>query len=243
MLTEKIAECCKKLKLSRNLVDMSDHFQAESNQEYLLQLLESEIQHRDSARKLKYLNKAGFYSFKSFESFNFEEVVLPGAITREQLKNCEFIDGKTNLILYGNVGTGKTHLSIAIGIEACNKGQNVKFFRTSALVNLLAEAKKKGTLSNFLKNIYKADLLIFDEWGYVPLERTGSQLLFEVISEYYEKGSIILNTNIEFSRWVNIFYDEQMTGAMIDRLLHHCHLLMFSGTSYRMRETSLTKTN
>ena len=91
-----------------------------------------------------------------------------------------------------------------------------------------------------MKKIHKADLLICDEWGYVPLDRIGAQLLFEVISECYEKKSVIINTNIEFSRWVNVLYDEQMTGAIIDRILHHCHLLMFTGSSYRMREATLT---
>ena len=106
-------------------------------------------------------------------------------------------------------------------------------------MNRLAEQKKAGTLSGFLKDLNKADLLICDEWGYVPLDRIGAQLLFEVISECYERKSVIINTNIEFSRWVNIFYDEQMTGAIIDRILHHCHLLLFPGQSNRMRESGL----
>lgn len=142
--------------------------------------------------------------------------------------------------MYGNVGTGKTFLSTALGVEACKKGVETKFFRTAALVNKLSEAKKSGTLSAFLKKITKAELIICDEWGYVPLDRTGAQLLFEVISECYERRTLIINTNIEFSRWVNVFYDEQMTGAILDRVLHHCHLLLFPGPSNRMRESQLT---
>jgi DNA replication protein DnaC len=117
--------------------------------------------------------------------------------------------------MYGNVGTGKTFLSIALGVEACKKGIETKFFRTAALVNKLSKTKKSGTLSAFLKKIIKAELIICDEWGYVPLDRTGAQLLFKVISECYERRTLIINTNIEFSRWVNVFYDEQMTGANI----------------------------
>ena len=157
------------------------------------------------------------------------------------MKKLEFIDSKKNLVMYGNVGTGKTHLSIALGVEACKKKLNVKFFRTSGLVNKLAEAKKNGTLSVLMKKLSKADLLICDEWGYVPLDRIGAQLLFEIVSECYERKPLIINTNIEFSRWVNVFYNEQMTGAIIDRLLHHCHLLMFPGPSNRMRESGLTQ--
>ena len=240
MMTFEIADCCKELKLSRNIAEMSETIQADSHQEYLLKLLRSEIEHREATRKDKLLKNAGFYSIKSFESFRFDEVTLPAAITPEYLKNCEFIESRTNVVMYGNVGTGKSHLSIALGVEACKKGIEVRFFRTSALVNRLAEAKKSGTLSAFMKQLNKAELLICDEWGYVPLDRTGAQLLFEVISECYESKSIIINTNIEFSRWVNVFYDEQMTGAIIDRILHHCHLLMFPGPSNRMREATLT---
>lgn len=240
MLSLEIADCCKELRLSRNIVEMSEKIQAENHQEYLLKLLKSELEHRDVCRKDKLLKNAGFYSIKAFESFRFDEVTLPGAINPEYLKNCEFIESKTNLVMYGNVGTGKSHLSIALGVEACKKGLDVKFFRTSALVNKLVECKKSGTLSAFMKQLNKAKLIICDEWGYVPLDRTGSQLLFEVISECYERKSLIINTNIEFSRWVNVFYDEQMTGAIIDRVLHHCHLLMFPGPSNRMRESTLT---
>lgn len=240
MLSLEIADCCKQLRLSRNIVELSETIQAENHQEYLLKLLKSELEHRDICRKEKLLKSAGFYSMKTFESFRFDEVTLPAAVTPEYLKNCEFIDSKTNVVMYGNVGTGKSHLSIALGVEACKKGIDVKFFRTSALVNKLVECKKNGTLSTFMKQLNKAKLLICDEWGYVPLDRTGSQLLFEVISECYERKSLIINTNIEFSRWVNVFYDEQMTGAIIDRVLHHCYLLMFPGPSNRMRDSTLT---
>ena len=212
---------------------------SDTHQEYLLKLLQSEILHREKARRDKLLKKAGFYTIKTFESFRFDEVTLPGDVTPEYLRGAEFIKNKTNIVMYGNVGTGKTHLSIALGVEACKKGFEVRFFRTSALVNKLAELKKAGTLSVFLRNLSKADLLICDEWGYVPLDRVGAQLLFEVISERYERKSVIINTNIEFSRWVNVFYDEQMTGAIIDRILHHCHLLLFPGQSNRMRESGL----
>ncbi len=240
MLSSQIAECCKELRLSRNITEMSETIKADSHQEFLLELLRSELAHREAARKEKLLKNAGFYTIKTFEEFRFDEVTLPGTVNRDYLKNCEFIDTNTNVVMYGNVGTGKSHLSIALGVEACKKGIPVKFYRTSALVNQLAEAKKSGTLSTFLKKLNKAELLICDEWGYVPLDRTGSQLLFEVISERYEHKPVIINTNIEFSRWVNVFYDEQMTGAIIDRVLHHCHLILFPGSSNRIRESGLS---
>lgn len=240
-LNAEIAACCKQLKLGRNIAEMSDKLQAGSHQEYLLALLQSEIEHREMERKDKLLKNAGFYSLKTLSNFRFDEVKLPAAVSPDYLQNCEFIKTKTNLVMYGNVGTGKTHLSTALGIEACKKGIETKFFRTAALVNHLSEAKKNSTLSAFMKKITRAELLICDEWGYVPLDRTGAQLLFEVISECYERKTLIINTNTEFSRWVNVFYDEQMTGAILDRILHHCHLLLFPGPSQRMRESSLTQ--
>jgi DNA replication protein DnaC len=239
MLTAEITACCKELKLSHNIVEMAETVRADSHQEYLLKLLRSELAHRESQRKEKFLKNAGFYSFKTLDGFRFDEVTLPAAVTPDYLRNCDFIKTKTNLVMYGNVGTGKTYLSIALGIEACKKGIETKFFRTAALVNRLSEAKKNGTLSVLMKKLSKAELLICDEWGYVPLDRTGAQLLFEVISECYERNTLIINTNIEFSRWVNVFYDEQMTGAILDRVLHHCHLLLFPGQSNRMREAAL----
>jgi DNA replication protein DnaC len=239
MLTSEIAACCKELKLSRNIVEMAEKVQAESHQEYLLKLLWSELAHRESQRKDKFLKNAGFYSIKTLEGFRFDEVTLPAPVSQEYLRNCDFIKTKTNLVMYGNVGTGKTYLSIALGVEACKKGIETRFFRTAALVNRLSEAKKSGNLSAFMKQLAKAELLICDEWGYVPLDRTGAQLLFEVISECYERKTLIINTNIEFSRWVNVFYDEQMTGAILDRVLHHCHLLLFPGQSNRIRESGL----
>lgn len=240
MLTHEIAACCKELRLGRNIADMSGKIQAEDHQEYLLKLLKSELKHREITRKNKLLNNAGFYSIKGFEDFRFDEVTLPAAVTPEYLKNCEFLDTKTNLVMYGNVGTGKTFLSIALGVEACKKGVETRFFRTAALVNKLSESKKNGALSIFMKKLMKAELLILDELGYVPLDRIGAQLLFEIISECYERKTLIINTNIEFSRWVNVFYDEQMTGAILDRILHHCHLMLFPGPSNRMRESGLS---
>lgn len=141
--------------------------------------------------------------------------------------------------MYGRTGTGKTMLSTALGVTACQKGIPVKFYRTAALVNQLSEAKKAGTLSMLLKKLHKASVVILDEFGYVPYDRTGAQLLFDFLSEIHEQKSVILNTNLEFSRWVNILYDEQMTAALVGRLMHHCYLLLFPGENNRLRESSI----
>ncbi len=237
MLTTQLEECCKKLRLSRHLAENSRDVQAEGFQEYLLELLEREIRHREEAKRERLIKSAGFYTLKTFEGFRFDEVRLPAGISPEYLREGTYLKEAKNLILYGNVGTGKTHLAIALGREACERGYKVGFYRTANLVNQLSEAKKAGELSKILEAIRKLDLLICDEWGYVPLDREAAQLLFQIISESYERRSILLTTNLEFSRWIGIFYDEQMTAAIIDRLVHHSYLLLFDGPSNRVRDS------
>ena len=239
MFREKIASCCRELKLGSDMALLSQNTKAESHQEYLYKILDDEIKRRAAARKIRYLNNAGFYTVKTFKNYLFDEVKLPMLLSPDSLKECSFLENKENLILYGNVGTGKTHLATAIGVEACKKGKEVKFFRTAALVNLLVEHKANGELTKFLKKLNRADLLILDEWGYIPLDREGAQLLFQVVSDCYEKRSLIITTNLEFSKWVTIFYDEQMTSAIIDRIVHHGHLLLFDGASRRLQFSSM----
>lgn len=208
----------------------------------MLEILRMEIQHREVVRKERLIKNAGFYTRKHFDTFRFDDVTMPTGIDIEYLRNCRFIEEKKNLVFFGNTGSGKSHLAQAIGLEACNRGKSVKFFRTAALVNRLSEAKNDKTLSTFLKQLMKADILVLDEWGYVPLDRDGARLLFEIISECYESKSIIVTTNIEFTRWATILYDEQMTSALLDRLLHHCYLLIFNGDSERMKNSLIRLT-
>ncbi len=236
-MKEEIALCCKKLRLGRNIAEISDQVKAESHQGYLLEILRQEVAYRETMRKARLLRQAGFYSIKTFDGYCLDGIRMPSGLEFTKLKDASFVDERRNLILYGNVGTGKTHMAIAAGVAACNKGKVVRFFRTAALVNQLNEVQRKGDLARFLKQLLKADLIICDEWGYVPLDRDGSRLLFQVISECYEQRSIIITTNLEFSKWVNIFYDEQMTAAMIDRLVHHSYLLLFEGESYRIKNS------
>ncbi|ACR79974.1 IS21-like element ISKol3 family helper ATPase IstB [Kosmotoga olearia] len=238
-MKELIAQYCKELRLGKSIVENYQKIQAETNEEFLLKLLKLEIENRRVSRKNRYLKQTNFEVMKTFEGYSFENVQIPKSITLEELQEGRFLEKKENLILYGPVGTGKTHMATAIGIAACNREKKVRFYRTATLVNELVEAKSNGTLKRFLKTLRKTDLLICDEWGYIPLDREGAQLLFQVIAERYERNSVIITTNLEFSKWNGIFYDEKLTSAIIDRLIHHCHLLVFTGKSYRLEHSSI----
>jgi DNA replication protein DnaC len=137
--------------------------------------------------------------------------------------------------MYGLVGTGKTHLAVALGVKACEMGMTVRFFTAAELVVRLSEALKTGNLEKMMKSVLKADLIILDEWGYVPVDKQGAQLLFRIISDSYERRSLVITTNLEFSKWGTVVTDDQMAAAIIDRLAHHGHLLVFEGESYRMK--------
>ena len=234
-----IKHYCKELRLGTSFYENYEEIQAVDFGDFLAQILKREAENRELVRRNRNLKSAGFDVIKTFEDYVFKDIQVPQAIDIDDLKTGGFIDKLENLVLYGPVGTGKSHMATAVGVAACSRGKRVKFFRTAALVNQLSEAKAKGELQRFMHQIEKIDLLICDEWGYVPFEKEGSQLLFQVISECYEKRSVIITTNLEFSKWNGIFYDEKLTSAIIDRLVHHSHLLIFDGPSYRLTHSTM----
>ena len=241
-IKEKLADCCKKLRLSASLADRAMSQEGITNQEYLLNLLLDEIANRDAARITRNLNSAGFPCRYTPEQYRTGEIDFPDGVSFESLLGLDFYHSGKNVIMYGGTGTGKTMLSILIGMEACRQDVPVKFFRTAALVNLLAEHKQAGTLSKFRKKkLNPAKIIILDEFGYVPYDRTGSELLFDYLSEIHEQKSVILNTNLEFSQWVNILYDKRMTTALIGRLTHHVELILFPGENNRLKESSINQ--
>ena len=234
-----IAECCKSLKLSAGMADRAMVQGGDTHPEFLLALFQQELENRRVARITHLLNAAGFPRRHIIDLFVPDEIQFPPGVTLDTLKSLQFYHEGKNIIMYGSSGTGKTMLSICLGMEACMQDIPAGFFRTAALVNKLSECSAHGNLNNFLKKLYKNEIIILDEFGYVPYDRNGIMLLFDILSEIHEHKTVILNTNLEFSRWVSVLYDENMTAALVSRLLHHCHLLVFPGQNRRLLESSV----
>ena len=241
-MKEALASCCKKLRLSASLASRAMTLQGESNQEFLLNLLTSEIANREAARIARNMNMAGFPCRYRVEQYRTDEIDFPDGVSFESLLALDFYRGGKNVIMYGGTGTGKTMLSILIGMAACRENIPVRFYRVATLVNHLAESKQEGTLSQFKKKkLNPAKIILLDEFGYVPYDRIGSELLFDYLSEIHEQKSIVLNTNLEFSQWVNVLYDKRMTTALIGRLIQHVELILFPGENNRLRESSINQ--
>lgn len=241
-IEQSIRESCRKLFLTTAIPDMCQEKGAPKQLAYLQDALDLEIMSREQNKRERLVKRARFPIYKTFASYEYRGIQLPPALSREELESASFIEKKQNLVMYGPVGVGKTHLAIAAGVVACQKGYKTRFYTVTELVLKLSEARKNGTLERLRNDLNNLDLLILDEWGYVPIDRDGSQLLFRVISDSYESKSLILTTNIEFSKWGGIFTDDQMAAAMIDRLVHHGHLILFEGKSYRMEHALMRQT-
>jgi len=139
----------------------------------------------------------------------------------------------------GAVGTGKTHLATAVTLRACQNDKRARFFTAAGLANILLERNQKGTLNNFLISLKRVELIVIDEIGFVPLHKDAAELLFQVISDCYERKSLIITSNLEFSQWNTVFGDNRLTAALVDRLIHHSHILIFSGESYRLTQSMM----
>ena len=158
-----------------------------------------------------------------------------------ELARCEWIDRRENVIALGPSGTGKTHVALGLGLAVCQKGLSVGFITAAALVHELIEAVDERRLQRLQKQLVSQDLLIIDELGFVPLSKTGAELLFEIISKRCERGSIIITSHLPFDEWTEVFGAERLTGAILDRLTHHVHILEMNGESYRLRQSKIAK--
>ncbi len=228
------------------LTSIREHYEAEakvavekhfSHVDYLARLVEGEAALRRDRSIARRIKMARFPVIKSLDEFDWS---WPKKINRLQVQNLfrlSFIEENANVILVGGVGLGKTHLSIALGHTACLAGHSVLFASAIDIVNTLAAARKIGRLKDELKRYLRPAVLMVDELGYLPIDKAGADLLFQVISQRYERGSIILTTNRIYKEWPEIFNnDSTLTSAVLDRLLHHADTVRIEGKSYRMKD-------
>lgn len=200
----------------------------------LADAIKDETAVRERRKRERLMRKAKFPQIKSFKDYDFAEVALPEGYSIDDLKSLTFMAAAQDFVFHGQTGRGKTHLAIAIGISAVEKGREVRFFTAAELVMALTRAHAEGNLDRIMKDMTKCELPIVDELGYVPLAQEGARLLFQVLSDCYESRSLIITTNIGFSKWGVVFGDDKMASAIIDRVMHHGRLVEFNGSSKRM---------
>ena len=202
--------------------------------------MEQEIQERQQKKYSALLRQAKFPSPKTLADFDFTKAPDLPKMKILNLAECAFVNRRENVICIGKAGTGKSHIAIALGMAALQMNLRVRFISVMQLLQELQLAEAEYRLPRYLKTWNKIDLVILDELGYVPLGESG-KLLFHFISHRYEQGSLIITSNLEFSRWIEVFIDPALTSALLDRLTHHAHIILFEGESYRFRESLAAK--
>ena len=222
--SERILKMSRSLTLTRSVL-AGTLAEATPNQlDFIERWFTAELDSRERSKRLRLLKQAGFPADKTLDGYDWTNLKMPADWGRAQLENLDFVAGCEDLVLYGPVGTGKSHLAIATG-----------------LLMRLRRAQQENRLDRELASIGKARLLIIDEFGYLPIDEEGSRLLFQIISDSYETRSIIYTTNIEFSGWGRVLGDKNMAAALIDRTVHHGRLIRFEGRSYRSEHALMTK--
>lgn len=239
MLREELFNKLKYCKLS-GMIDVFDRVLEEAldkelnHLEFFEMLLDEEVINRENRRYNRLLKNACFPTIKTIDTFDFSKAPFLNKKEIMELFTLDFLNDNQNIIFIGDQGTGKTHIVTSIGVETCKQGKSVLFFTAASLGNKLIEMQEQLALGKFIEKLRKVDLLIIDELGYVSLSHRSTQLLFQVFSERYEKGSIMITSNLEFGEWGNIFNDEIMAAAIIDRLIHNSIVKSFKGPSYRL---------
>jgi len=236
---ESIEQTMKTLKLG-GLAKEWRNVKYHDNEQYMRELLDIEVKEREANRMTRMIKQAGFRVIKTLDDFVWKPTIeIPATITREDIEAATFVKKKENLILMGVSGAGKSHLGTAIALNLCEQGRHVRFYTATGLANALQEKLSRGTLTSFMTSLRKVELLVLDEVGFITLHKEASELLFQVVSDCYEQKSIIITSNLEFSQWNTVFGNDKLTAAMIDRLIHHSHILVFSGSSHRLEESML----
>ncbi len=213
----------------------------EGHVRYLFRLCERELIDRERRMVERRIRQARFPAVKGLDTFDFAAIPSVNKSLVVELSRCEWVQKKENVIALGNSGTGKTHVALGLGLAACQKGLAVGFTTAAAPVHELMEAKEEKRLLRFQKQLAACRLLIIDELRFVPLSKTGAELLFEVFSLRYERGSVLVTSNLPFDEWTEVFGSDRLTGALLDRLTHHVHILEMNAESYRLTQSKKRK--
>ena len=239
--SERILKMSRSLTLTRSVL-AGTLAEATPNQlDFIERWFTAELDSRERSKRLRLLKQAGFPADKTLDGYDWTNLKMPADWGRAQLENLDFVAGCEDLVLYGPVGTGKTHLAVALGRLACMRAIPVRFFTATGLLMMLRRAKREDRLDTELRQIARARLLIIDEFGYMPIDKEGSRFLFQVISDSYETRSMAHIMNIEFSGWGRVLGDKNMAAALIDRTVHHGRLVRFEGGSYRSEHALMTR--
>ncbi len=204
---------------------------------YLLRLAELELLDRERRMVERRIRQARFPAVKGLDGFDFAAIPSLNKMLVLELARCEYVERRENVIALGNSGTGKTHVALGLGLAACQRGVSVGFTTAAALVHELLEARDEKRLLRLQKQLAGYRLLIVDELGFVPLSKSGAELLFEVFGQRHERGSTLVTSNLPFDEWTEVLGSERLTGALLDRLTHHVHILEMNGESYRLAQS------
>lgn len=203
---------------------------------YLLALVEQEIHTREQNRIQRHVKAARFPVLKELADFDFSALPTLNKAHILDLARGEYISKRETLIFIGNPGLGKTHLSISLSLAACRQGRRVRFWTAAGLVNELLAAQAENRLHRLIALAQKQDLIVLDELGFIPFTPNGAHALFTFCSELYERTAMIITTNLQFANWIQLFGDERLTAALLDRLTHHAHIVELTGESFRFRQ-------
>lgn len=231
---ERMRALARRLYISNDTIDW---FLSSSNAAQLRavsELIEHEMAVREESKRARLFRRAKFPQVKSFEGYDFSQVAFPDGYGVDDLKSLSFVEAAQDFVFHGQTGRGKTRLAIAVGHACVMAGKAVRFYTAAELALALSKARRELALEAMMRDIAKNDLVILDEFGYVPLDTESARLLFQVVSSCYESRSMIFTTNIEFSKWGTVLGDDKLASAMIDRIVHHGRLVEFNGASHRM---------
>lgn len=234
-MSELIRKRCKLLRLAY-VADLYEKIPFEHPEQFLTDLFQQELELREIAKGERLIKKAKFMNEKELTDYKWgDHIHFPPNLDQESLESLSFIKRKENVILTGAPGTGKSHLVTALGRKACRNGYEVRFYRVADLIDLLEKSWTEGRFQQLRNKFKGVDMIILDEMGYVPFSKEGAELLFQLISDWYEQKSLLITSNLEFSQWNKVFIDARLTAALVDRVIHHAHILSFTGDSYRVK--------